>query len=221
MRSPSPGPTLFPPAGPPTWKAGAEPIPGYRLLGPLGQGGFGHVWKCEAPGGLLKAIKVVGGAGRLKGDGAAAAQELKALQLLKAVRHPFILSLDRVEVDNGALLVVMELADRGLGQVNQEWRRRGQVGIPRARPAPLPRRGGRGPGLDELRARPAAPGRQARQPVPGQRSRQDRRLRPGPQPGAPIRGEARSGAPAVSPRRTPRRKSGAARSAHTATSTAL
>src|SRR5947209_274218 len=39
----------------------AEPITGYRLIERLGGGGFGEVWKCEAPGGLFKAIKFVYG----------------------------------------------------------------------------------------------------------------------------------------------------------------
>src|ERR1700686_1424754 len=39
----------------------AEPLPGYRLIERLGGGGFGEVWKCEAPGGLHKAIKFVYG----------------------------------------------------------------------------------------------------------------------------------------------------------------
>ena len=59
----------------------AEPIPGYRLIEPLGSGGFGEAWKCEAPGGLFKAIKFVfGNLNSLDVDGARAEQELKRPQ---------------------------------------------------------------------------------------------------------------------------------------------
>ena len=58
----------------------AEPIPGYRLIEPIGSGGFGEVWKCEAPGGLFKAIKFVyGNLHSLDIDGARAEQEMEAL----------------------------------------------------------------------------------------------------------------------------------------------
>src|SRR5437763_17060591 len=95
----------------------AEPIPGYRLIERLGVGGFGEVWKCEVPGGLYKAIKIVHGE---LGDADAlgidedsrADQELKALKRVRTVHHPYILSLERYDIIGGQLMIVMELADR-------------------------------------------------------------------------------------------------------------
>jgi serine/threonine protein kinase len=102
------------------------------LIEPLGSGGFGEAWKCEAPGGLFKAIKFVfGNLNSLDHDGARAEQELKALNRVKEVRHPFVLSMDLIKVIEGELVIVMELADKSLHDVFEECVAAGMVGVPR------------------------------------------------------------------------------------------
>src|SRR4051812_46690516 len=84
-----------------------EPIPGYRTTDLLGRGGYGEVWRASAPGGVPKAIKLVFGGG----NSTHAESELRSLNRIKDVRHPLILSIDRIERQGSVLVIVMELAD--------------------------------------------------------------------------------------------------------------
>ncbi|TWT84497.1 Tubulin-like protein [Planctomycetes bacterium CA13] len=107
--------------------AGYEPIPGYVLEKLVGRGGFGEVWRADAPGGIKKAVKFVFGAH----DQQRAARELKSLERIKGVSHPFLLTLERFGIVDDQLVIVTELADRSLEEVFRDHRERGSCGIPR------------------------------------------------------------------------------------------
>src|SRR4029078_13232313 len=102
-------------------------LPGYVLSERIGSGGYAEVWRAEAPGGLEKAVKIVYG----YHTDECAAQELKALERIKGVRHPFLLSLERFEILNGRLAILTELADMSLEQRLRQCRTDGLAGIPR------------------------------------------------------------------------------------------
>ena len=104
-----------------------EPIPGYMVRERLGAGGYGEVWRAEAPGGLSKAVKIIYGCC----EDARATRELAALNRIKQVRHPFLLSLERIERVDGHLVIVTELATSSLKQEFDKCRKAGLVGIPR------------------------------------------------------------------------------------------
>ncbi len=104
-----------------------EPIPGYHLRERIGSGGYGEVWRADAPGGLAKAVKIVFGplsAGR-------ADRELKALNRIKQVQHPLLLSLERIEMVEDHLVIVMELAHGSLKDRFEHYKSLGLDGIPR------------------------------------------------------------------------------------------
>ncbi|MCC6493796.1 MAG: protein kinase [Pirellulales bacterium] len=102
-------------------------LPGYTLSTRLGAGGYGEVWLAHAPGGLTKAVKFVYGSFHEK----RAEHELRALQRMKDLRHPFLLSLERIEVVGERLAIVTELAESSLKDRFDECVRANLRGIPR------------------------------------------------------------------------------------------
>ncbi|WP_428307894.1 tubulin-like doman-containing protein [Lacipirellula sp.] len=103
-------------------------LPGYTLTARLGAGGYGEVWLAQAPGGVPKAVKFIFGSFNDR----RAEHELRALHRIKSVRHPFLLSLERIEVVDDRLAIVTELADSSLKDRYDECRRQGLPGIPRS-----------------------------------------------------------------------------------------
>jgi hypothetical protein len=100
---------------------------GYTKIEALGHGYFGEVWKAKAPGGIEVAIKVVNQPiGR---DGAQ--RELGALELVKNLRHPCLLSTSAFWIENDRLNIVMELADGSMRDRLKQCQAQNLPGIPR------------------------------------------------------------------------------------------
>jgi serine/threonine protein kinase len=103
-----------------------EPMPGYRLTKLLGRGGFGEVYRAEAPGGVEVAVKRI----FRTLDDEASQRELQALQLLKRLQHPFLLNTHSFWPMEDRLIIVMELAEGSLKDRFKECKNQGLVGIP-------------------------------------------------------------------------------------------
>jgi serine/threonine protein kinase len=99
---------------------------GYELLKVLGQGGFGQVWKAKAPGGVEVAVKKI----MRPLDHKSVQNELQALELIKQLRHPYLLQTHAFWSLEDQLVIVMELADGSLRDRLKECQQEGQTGIP-------------------------------------------------------------------------------------------
>ncbi len=99
---------------------------GYTLVRRLGSGSFGEVWLAEAPGGVEVAIKVI----FRSLDHAEARRELESLELIKRLRHPYLLQTQAFWSLQDRLLIVMDLADGNLRDRAKECRQAGWPGIP-------------------------------------------------------------------------------------------
>jgi hypothetical protein len=106
-------------------RPGAQPLPGYQLLEKLGQGGFGEVWKAHGPGGVPAALKFVRLAGKV-GE-----TEVRALKIMRSVRHPNLLSIFGIWQQADTLILAMELADQTLLDRHGQAAAQGLAGIPK------------------------------------------------------------------------------------------
>jgi hypothetical protein len=99
---------------------------GYRLLQRLGTGAFGEVYKAVAPDGRKVAVKIM----RRELDDEACQREMKALETLFRLEHPHLLRTHGHWANEGRMILVMELADGSLSERLEQYRQRGQEGVP-------------------------------------------------------------------------------------------
>lgn len=124
MPGPNPDPTAASPVPHPATLAPPPPAVGlllekgqrvgdYVLGDRIDAGRYGEVWKGEAPGGFPVAVKII----HAPASHADAKQERDALEVIKQIKHTFLISTHAVFEFNGRLVVVMERADSSLAKL--------------------------------------------------------------------------------------------------------
>jgi serine/threonine protein kinase len=89
-------------------EAGIEPFPGYRLVHLLGRGGYAEVW-CAEHEDTRVALKFM-----RSSDPVTASKEVRAIQSMKEIRHPYLIRIDQVWSVPGHVVFSMEVADGSL-----------------------------------------------------------------------------------------------------------
>lgn len=98
---------------------------GYVMIRQIGRGNFGEVWLSEAPGGVEVALKLVA----IPSGRRVRQIELRSLDLMKRLRHPFLLQVQAFWVTDEQITIAMELADQSLRDRADEF---GEQGMPAA-----------------------------------------------------------------------------------------
>ncbi len=96
---------------------------GYVMVRQIGRGNFGEVWLSEAPGGVEVALKLVA----IPSGRQVRQIELRSLDLMKRLRHPFLMQVQAFWVNEEQITIAMELADQSLRDRAAEF---GEQGIP-------------------------------------------------------------------------------------------
>src|SRR5262249_47738952 len=96
---------------------------GYQLVGRLGNGAFGEVWRARAPGGVEVAVKII----YRPFDDALAQREREALNVINRLRHLFLLQIHAFWPLEDRLVIAMELAD---GSLRDRLRECSDAGVP-------------------------------------------------------------------------------------------
>jgi serine/threonine protein kinase len=115
----SSGPVSLPPA------EVLPPSEGYTLLERIGAGQYGEVFRAKAPGGVEVAVKRIFRAV----DDEASQRELQALEIIRSLRHPFLLQTHRYWPLKDRIVMVMELADDSLSDWFRTSKAAGKPGI--------------------------------------------------------------------------------------------
>ena len=120
--------TSAPPPVPPAHPSSGvlPPGEGYLLIERIGKGEYGEVYRALAPGGVAVAVKRVF---RPMND-ESSRRELKALERVRELRHPFLLQTHNYYSLDDRLIIVMELADGSLEDRFKECCAAGLPGIP-------------------------------------------------------------------------------------------
>jgi Protein kinase domain/Sulfatase-modifying factor enzyme 1 len=99
---------------------------GFKLFKRIGRGAFGEVFLAEAPGGVNVAVKRI----FRPLDDESSQRELQSLQLIRELRHPYLLQTQAFWSLEDRLVIVMELADDSLADWNQQVRTATGEGVP-------------------------------------------------------------------------------------------